>query len=304
MDCMTCPICAGDGAFYRNVTGNINVPLDRSVYELYRCAVCSHVWRTNLLDKDIYDERYYAYTASRNDLFDSIKLFFARQDNFFGKPIWKGIEGWTRYQNCPLVKNGRVLDVGGGDGFVLDLYKSVGNKTCNTEILDFVVEASRKRGHLTYKSFDLSEITGAKFDLIRMNQVLEHVRQDPKILIKNCHRLLRRGGKMIIGIPNINSLSFLLYGSKFDQLSFPDHVHFFSEISLKVLLKDFERISITYPIHKYTCATNFFHICAHRFSVFDNKLLGLVFLIFSFPIGLLESLFRRTHFITCICVKG
>ena len=191
----SCPICKSIAVYSTSIIGNINFPEDKDTYELYMCENCEHIFRTNLLDKNIYSDDYYAYSAAEGGLSKiAANVFLNYNKNIFYKTMWSVMQNFTRYQNTPYIKNAKVLDLGGGDGFVLNLYKKAGNETYNVEILDWVIEASKKNGHKTFK--DLKEIDkNSYFDLIRVNQVFEHV-DDPVGQINECKRLLKPGGKI------------------------------------------------------------------------------------------------------------
>ncbi len=298
---MNCPICLEKAFFFRKIVGNINIPKDNSKYILYKCRVCDHVFRANHLRKHIYTSKYYSYSASKNSLFKFVKFFFMYSKYPLGSFFWEIIQNLTRYQNCPYIKNGIVLDVGGGDGFALNLYKLSNNKTYNIELFDSVIEISRKNGHRTFRN--ISDLMNTKFDLIRINHVLEHI-DDPKRVIELLYPLLKKKGVIVVGIPNINSLSFKLLGQLFDQLSFPDHIHFFSEKSLMIIFKQFEHMVITYPLHKYGFLTNIYTILNKKNKFFNNFLIYIPFLVFSFPFNFICSFFKRTHLMNVYCYKS
>lgn len=79
------------------------------------------------------------------------------------------------------------------------------------------------------------QLPSASFDLIRMEHVLEHL-PDPVAYICEVRRLLKpAGGRLVINIPNIESLSFRLVGQQWAALNPIYHLHHFSHQSLKTL---------------------------------------------------------------------
>ncbi|HSX39803.1 MAG TPA: class I SAM-dependent methyltransferase [Candidatus Saccharimonadales bacterium] len=297
---MTCPVCQSPVKFFTHIKGNINVQSDTDTYDLYECTNCSHIFRTNHLDKNIYDDTYYAYNAAGDKLSTLFDWFFAHQNIFPINFVWNILQNFSRYQNMPYLKNGTVLDVGGGDGFALNFYKKLGNKTYNVEILDWVVEASRKNGHETYK--DLILIPDSQVDLIRINQVLEHV-SNPVYVIQQCQRVLKPGGKIVLGIPNIRSISYDILKDNFDQLSLPDHIHFFSEKSIHLILTGFNNVKIIYPLHKYGLVSNVYKLLIIKFHFPNNLFVSTIVNVCGIPVNIVSKLLKKTHLIDIICYK-
>src|SRR5579883_2023157 len=100
-----CPICNHKSVFYKNIKGNINIPLDKDVYTLNKCINCEHIFRVNLLNKHIYTDNYYAYNADEMRYFPLVKFFFTRQNIFPFNIFWKIIENNTRYLNVLYIEN-------------------------------------------------------------------------------------------------------------------------------------------------------------------------------------------------------
>ena len=102
----------------------------------------------------------------------------------------------------------RVLDVGCGDGWVGALIKKeFGSEVHGMDILDKALIKAKKNGLIT-KKFDLSKskwpYKNNYFDLIIAGDIIEHI-YDTDNFVKECRRVLKKGGKLIVSIPNINS---------------------------------------------------------------------------------------------------
>lgn len=295
---ISCPICSGSTSEHVKIKGNINFQTDKKVYRLSICHNCQHIFRTNYLDKEIYSKDYYAYHASSSPISRLASFLFIRAKNFPANVLWGLFQNSTRYLNCPFLEKRNVLDFGGGDGFALDLYRQTSCNTYNIEIDERVIQQNREKGHHAYKR---PEQIKEKLDFIRANQVLEHV-SDPQRVVNGLFPLLKKGGRVLIGIPNIRSASYLIFKGNFDQMSLPDHHHFFSEKSIRLLLKQFRKIEIYYPPHKYGIFTNLYTILEKK-NVFRNSILAVILQVISLPINILTIPFKRTHLINIVATK-
>lgn len=74
---------------------------------------------------------------------------------------------------------------------------------------------------------DLSTFPDASFDVITAWAVFEHL-HDPMAAFRQCHRLLKPGGRLVIQVPNVNSIHRLAL-----QEDVPRHLYFFGRRTLK-----------------------------------------------------------------------
>jgi SAM-dependent methyltransferase len=74
------------------------------------------------------------------------------------------------------------------------------------------------------------------FDVITMWHSLEHV-PDPKRVLTEARRLLAPKGKLIIAVPNIDSLAFRIFGQSWFGLDLPRHLTHFAPWTLHLLLE-------------------------------------------------------------------
>jgi SAM-dependent methyltransferase len=95
-----------------------------------------------------------------------------------------------------------ILDVGCGIGFALDAAKRAGLKTYGLELSRTAAAAATERGHTIFPVLleNLAPEWEGKFDLISLNQVLEHV-PDPAGLVRQCLRFLSPRGAVAIAVP-------------------------------------------------------------------------------------------------------
>jgi len=108
-----------------------------------------------------------------------------------------------------------VLDVGCGDGWQLDLYRTLAPdriRTYGVEIKEEVCAIARAKGHTVYagRFEDLDLAQG--FDLVNLSQVIEHV-ADPRAFMRHIWSVLRPGGILFLETPNTDTLDWRWFRS-------------------------------------------------------------------------------------------
>jgi SAM-dependent methyltransferase len=74
----------------------------------------------------------------------------------------------------------------------------------------------------------------SSFDLALMNHVIEHV-HDPLATMKEVHRILRPGGRLVVTVPNAESWGHLYFGRHWHGLEPPRHLWIFNSRNLNVI---------------------------------------------------------------------
>jgi 2-polyprenyl-3-methyl-5-hydroxy-6-metoxy-1,4-benzoquinol methylase len=156
----------------------------------------------------------------------------------------RGLDGDIRF--LPSTPQGRVLDVGCGSGGWLEFMRELG---WNTEGIDFdegAVNFARQRGlevrqgHLTQQQYP-----PGIFDAVVLCHVIEHV-PDPVETLRECRRILKPGGKLVLMTPNCASAGHAVFKQDWRGLEPPRHLHLFSTRSMHLLLEraGFGKISV------------------------------------------------------------
>ena len=128
---------------------------------------------------------------------------------------------------------GKILDIGCGVGFFLEFMKNQDWSATGIELSKAASSTALKNGLNVYSNeFDHKFIDEAgKFDLIYMNEVLEHV-HNPETIIKTCFDALEDNGLLYISVPNdFNPFQMILLEQKKYKpwwVSPPEHIHYFS----------------------------------------------------------------------------
>jgi SAM-dependent methyltransferase len=114
-----------------------------------------------------------------------------------------------------------ILDLGCGPGFALDAAKRAGRETYGIELSRTAAAAAAQRGHTIFPVLleDMNKVWEGKFDLISLNQLLEHV-PDPVGLIQKCLRFLSPRGAVAIAVPNAAGI---LRFTPWSEANWPPH---------------------------------------------------------------------------------
>jgi 2-polyprenyl-3-methyl-5-hydroxy-6-metoxy-1,4-benzoquinol methylase len=141
---------------------------------------------------------------------------------------------------------GKLLDVGCGSGERLERLQSLGWTVSGIDFDAEAVRVARGKGLDVY----CGTIPGTSFptngfDAIIMNHVIEHL-PDPVVVLKECERILKPGGKVVISTPNSSCLGHKVFKEHWRGLEPPRHLHVFSPSSVEQTLKEagFSSVSV------------------------------------------------------------
>jgi SAM-dependent methyltransferase len=128
--------------------------------------------------------------------------------------------------------NGQLLEIGCGSGETLKLMQDFGWLVEGVDFDPAAIEVAKKTGlNVRYGTLLEQEYPASSLDAVVMSHVIEHV-PDPVGLLRECHRLLKPGGKLVVITPNAASWGHRLYGADWRGLEPPRHLHIFTCSSL------------------------------------------------------------------------
>jgi SAM-dependent methyltransferase len=139
-----------------------------------------------------------------------------------------------RFNHVPIIPGGRFLDVGCGTGDMVAAMARLGMEAEGIEPSRYAAAKAREAGlKVTCALLHDAAYPDAAFDAISMFHVLEHT-PDPVEVLRECCRILKPDGELVIGVPNFDSLVFALVRKTWVGLQLPTHVQHFSPNSLRV----------------------------------------------------------------------
>lgn len=138
----------------------------------------------------------------------------------------------------------RLLDVGCGNGAFLSFAIDAGWDVVGVDSDPLAVTAAQTRG-LAVHAVDAQSLPfeSRSFDVVTVSHVLEHV-HEPRILLKECLRVLVPGGQLWLETPNVASAGHKVFGRAWRDLDPPRHLTIYSREALADVLKEagFEKI--------------------------------------------------------------
>jgi 2-polyprenyl-3-methyl-5-hydroxy-6-metoxy-1,4-benzoquinol methylase len=142
---------------------------------------------------------------------------------------------------------GRLLDVGCGSGDFLHWMARLGWQAHGIDFDEAAVRAAGRFPGVDVRLGDLNSqnFSADYFDAITLSDVIEHL-PNPEQVIRECLRILRPGGRIVIATPNIDSFGHRFFGRHWRGLEPPRHLFLYSASALKKMAKlaGFERFSV------------------------------------------------------------
>lgn len=147
-----------------------------------------------------------------------------------------------------ILKDDNVLDIGCGGGEVMKIFSDNGYKNVFGFDIDNYVKYDEIKGRVTTGDLNFEKIPfeDGYFNLITCFQVMEHL-ENPFHFERECARLLRPGGYLILSTPSGKSiwsrLSYLITNNITGYDLINNHITFLTaDVFRKIFLKDFDNI--------------------------------------------------------------
>ncbi len=262
----------------------------KSAFSLYKCLDCGMV---SLYEKPnsssaVYDAEYFS-GGSRG-------FGYVNYDED-KEPMRDGFKKYLKIIEKSLRGKGKLFDVGAATGFFMSLAKDAGFDVSGVELSSFAAGKARDKG-FDVKTGMLKDVVfdSGTYDAVTLLDVVEHM-PDPEEDIRIVSRMLRAGGVLVANTPDSGSLYARIMGIKWHLVVPPEHIHYFNEKSICLLLErnGFEVQMVTRIGKKFTVEyvlnMLFKWLKIQLFQTIATKIKGTKIGTFSFPINFHDNMF-------------
>jgi len=212
-----CVLCGGPKSGFRPF-------MEKSGYKIVRCAACSLVF-VNPRDEAA------ALLSQYGDNRSSPAAYYEATAGEDRQNALKILEIVNKH--CG---KGEILDVGCNVGTFLESARDKGWKPQGVDANPQAIAACAKKGIRAAKGFfgeeKIAELDRQTFDLISMNDTLEHF-QDPKEVLRQAGAHLKPGGGISLLTPNLESFLARMF-----QIKPKEHLFYFSLATLSKMLQE------------------------------------------------------------------
>lgn len=228
-----CPVC--NRADKRSYCHAVDILRDGRIYKISECKSCFHKFTDPCVsERDIggfYTDNYYT-KAMDPSLVDGRQIF-SKVKGFFSRFI-----PTHNYFSLKSFGNGRLLDVGCGNGNFFKIYTKLGwDCTGMDPDVDALEIATRLNPDVTFISDSLaahSSESDKTYSAIVFSHVLEHT-YNPISQLQAAKALLASNGKIIVMVPNADCLEAKIFGRFWRGYEAPTHIQHFSPRSIRQL---------------------------------------------------------------------
>jgi len=142
-----------------------------------------------------------------------------------------------RRGRLPWNGSGRLLDFGCGGGSYLRRMAELGWRVPGVDVSPRAIQSIREELGLEIHLGTLPhpDLTPDSFDIVTMWQSLEHVHQ-PLAVLRAAFELLSPGGKIVVAVPNRDSIAANHFGEYWFGLDLPRHLTHFTRRTLVEML--------------------------------------------------------------------
>jgi SAM-dependent methyltransferase len=219
-----CLICS-----FTNTTFLVNV-YGWPVYECSRCGV-GFVWPqpSEELLRNFYSAGYWSnYMGSEDPLYhrsDLTSHIFMRQGQCFDRIMKNNREG-------------RILDIGAGDGTMLRILTDMGYRNvCGIDLDEDNARRAREHLKVNVHACEFLSFSEKGWDAITLWAVIEHLRE-PVMYLRHARSLLKPGGLFILMTGDNASAQAWVQGALDMWVYPPEHLFFFTRKSLQALFHE------------------------------------------------------------------
>jgi 2-polyprenyl-3-methyl-5-hydroxy-6-metoxy-1,4-benzoquinol methylase len=185
---------------------------------LVKCTSCSFVFMKKIPSEEELANHYSSYSYRQEGYLSPITI----------KVYNRILDSFERYR-----KTNRILDVGCGRGYFLDVAKQRGWEVFGSEFSETAVKLCSGKGiNMLHGKIHEHSFRDNFFDIITSFEVIEHI-NNPKEDLNAIYGMLRKGGGFYCTTPNFNSIMRFYLKDKFNVISYPEHLAYYTTKTLE-----------------------------------------------------------------------
>jgi len=177
-----------------------------------------------------YPDDYGPYQGTRVDLSSQTSKMLLK-----AKRLAKRIFEFNTFR-MPGLPIGRMLEIGCASGAFMHRMAGLG---WDVEGLEFSIKAAERARSLGYpistSTIEAAPDPTSAFDLIVGWMVFEHL-HSPILALQKLRRWTKKGGWLVLSVPNNGSLEFRIFKARWYALHLPNHLYHYTPKSLKKVL--------------------------------------------------------------------
>lgn len=255
-----CPLCNSKEYKLLFSAADLNYGTTDEVFDIVKCRGCDLV-TISPFPEDM--EKYYPSQYGPHQQKNTVSVKPSLQQVlrlFYGYPLQDGesrsaldklrcfhkflevvLKNDFFFYRIPYSRNGRLLDIGCGNGSYLLYLKKLGwdaeRQLFGVEFPNESITHIKKTEQLNIIEGDFmnAELPKEFFSFASMRHVLEHF-SDPVAAMRKVHAILEPRGRVLIGIPNFRSLESRLLKGRWHHIDAPRHLYHFTPRTLRRLL--------------------------------------------------------------------
>ena len=146
---------------------------------------------------------------------------------------------YGRDELCPpFVEGGTLLDIGCGAGGYLSAMKALGWRVMGIDPSPQAARIARENYEVPVKvgTLETSGVSDRSIAVVTMVHAIEHV-SNPLAHLRECHRVLQDGGRLVLTTPNMAGLMSRLFKEDWMALEPPRHLWLFTPNTLQACVE-------------------------------------------------------------------
>ncbi|WP_242206510.1 class I SAM-dependent methyltransferase [Aestuariivivens insulae] len=275
----SCYSCNGDDySFF--LKGEEDLTGKEGEFQFVKCNNCGLVYQNPriALDqiKEFYDGEYIAHRKKKNWglLTPLYEWTMNKHDRDKEKLVAKHVE---------LNGQTEILDVGCAVGtFLLHIHQKYNVNISGVDFKEGLEYPDFNKIEFYEGLFYEQDIEENRYDAVTMWHFLEHC-YDPNKSIQMAKKVLKKGGKLIVEVPRLDSITFKLFGRKWPGVQAPQHTVLYDKKSfISMMKKNGFKVTTYLP---YGAFPPYFYVFAGSYFRIIGKNLNLNRIIFPYFLG-------------------